>query len=376
MNLKTKLTVGAVVVGSLLSLALFFTFFNWERVEGNERLITQNWKTGVSDDVVGPGTFFYFPITTTVYKYNVGTEKFIMGRKDLYNNKGSDVVDYPAFTVTTGGSGKEQPATFSVTLQYRLDPTKLTKLHKTAQNQYEDLVIKPSLTRIISDMATTQTVLDFYSGEGRVNLQRSIEKAIIDHPFLAEVGILVETFVLDSIDLDQNYVAEITGRQLATQKKLRAIEEAKAAEEVAKRVEAEAQADKLKLIVEAEAKKEQRVKAAEAAASEVELAAKADAAKTKFAAEAERFQKEQNAKGLLAQGLAEAEVAEKKRNAKYAGEPGARAARVEIEQARVELFKNMNLQGIVPEKTMLTIINGTAQQNPTLTVPAVPSSDE
>lgn len=222
-----------------------------------------------------------------------------MGKPELYNGKGSDMVDYPAYTITTGGNGKEQPATFSVTMQYALDPIRLVELHKTAQTNYEDLVIKPALTRIISDLATTQTVLDFYSGEGRVGLQRNIEKAISANDALASVGIKVETFVIDSIDLDPAYVAEITGRQLASQKKLRAIEETKAAEEDARRVEAVAGADKLKKIVEAEASKEQRVKAAEAAAAEVEIAT-----------------------------------------------------------ARVGLFQNMKITGVLPEKTVMTIING------------------
>jgi len=358
MSLKRKLTLGAVGLGSFLFFISFFLVFNWQHVKGNERLVTQNFRTGVSQEIVSSGTFFYVPLTTTVYKYNVGTEKFIMGNKELYNGKGSDFVDYPAYTITTGGNGKEQPATFSVTLQYRLDPTKLVALHNKAQNSYEDLIIKPALTRIISDQATILSVLDFYSGTGRVDLQRNIEKAISEHPELSGAGIMVETFVIDSIDLDKAYVEEITGRQLASQKKLRAVEETRAAEEVAKRVEAEAEADKLKKIVEADAAKQQRVKAAEASASEVELAAKADATKVKAAAEASRFQKEQDARGLLAQGTAEAEVAQKKAAAKYSGEAGARQAQVEIELARVDMFKNMKIDGVLPEKTILTIING------------------
>lgn len=373
MTLKQKLTLGLVGAGSVVLLLVFAMLFSWERVEGNERLVTQDFSDGVSNETVGAGTFFYVPLKTTVYKYNVGTEKFIMGKQELYNGKGSDFVDYPAYTITTGGNGKEQPATFSVTLQYRLDPSKLVELHKQAGSNYEDLRIKPALTRIISDQATTQTVLDFYSGEGRVTLQRNIEKAITDNEALSEVGIVVETFVIDSIDLDPAYVAEITGRQLASQKKLRAVEETRAAEEVAKRVEAEAEADKLKTIVEADAKKQQRIKAAEANAAETELAAKADATKVKAAAEADRFQKEQNAKGLLAQGLAEAEVAQKKAIAKYAGEAGARQAQVEIEQSRVELFKNMAIQGVISEKMALTIINGGADVKTTTPASSTPA---
>lgn len=374
MSLRSKFSLGLVGIGGVVSFLVFLFAFNWERVEGNERLITQNFNSGLSDKVLEEGTHFYVPMTTTVYKYHVGTEKFIMGRTDLYKGEDSDTVDFPAYTITTGGNGKEQPATFSVTLQYRLDPSKLLALHKNAQFNYEDRLIKPALTRIISDLATKQTVLDFYSGEGRVSLQLNIEKAIMANSTLSDVGIVVETFVIDAIDLDPNYVAEITGRQLATQKKLRAIEETKAAEEDARKVEAVAGADKLKKIVEAEATKEQRVKAAEASAKEVELAAKADALKVKAAAEASRYQKEQDAKGLLAQGLAEAEVAQKKASAKYSGEAGARQAQVEIEQARVQLFTNMKISGVVPEKTMMTIINGGTDVKPvvnSLPAPAV-----
>lgn len=360
MNLKQKIKLGGVLLAIPLGLMILLTFFNWEKVEGNERLVTQNFSTGVSEDIVGPGTFFYFPITTTVYKYNVGSEKFIMGKKELYSGVGQDEIDYPAFTITTGGSGNEQPATFSVTLQYHLNPAKLVALHNTAQSSYDDLIIKPALTRIISDQSTQLKVLDFYSGVGRVNLQKSIEQAITEHSALSDAGIIVDTFVIDDISLDNEYVEKIRGRQLAFQDKLKSIEEAKAAKEKAKKVEAEAEANKLKLIVEAEAKKQQQIKAAEAQSEQVKLQAEAD-----------RFRKEQDAKGQLALGTAEAKVAELKRDSKYAGQSGLRAAKVEIEKARVELFKNMNLKGIVPEGTVLTIIEGLEGKNsPQLTLPA------
>jgi regulator of protease activity HflC (stomatin/prohibitin superfamily) len=369
-NIKQKLALIGVGLATVLAFAVFFMAFNWEVVEGNERLITQNWNTGVSEEVLSSGTHFYIPLTTNVYKYNVGTEKFIMGDKKYYNGVGSDYVDYPAYTITTGGSGNEQPATFSVTLQYHLDPTKLVALHNQAQQNYEDLVIKPALTRIISDQATQLKVLDFYSGTGRVELQNTIREAITEHPALASVGIIVDTFVFDAIVLDDAYVGKIQARQLAYQDKLKNIEEAKAAKELAKKVEAEAEANKLKLIVEAEAKKQQKIKAAEAANESKILAAKAAAEQKRLDASAERYRKEQDAKGALALGLAEAKVLKEKRDSRYSGVSGQRQAAVEIEQARVELFKNMAIKGIVTEKTALTIINGNAVNNPMLTVPA------
>lgn len=354
--------------GTLVLAILIFLFAGLATIEGDERAVIQTW-SGVQDALWSDGTHPYVPLWTTPHVYKIGAEKFIMGQAELYNGKGSDTVDYPAFTVTTGGSGKEQPATFSVTLNYRLDPDKLVALHRKAKGRYEDLVIKPNLTRIISDMATTKTVLEFYSGEGRVALQNDIKKAIEVHPALAEVGIIVDEFVIDAINLDPNYVAEITGRQLATQKKLRAIEEARAAEEVAKKVEAEAEADKLRRIVAAEATKEEKIRAAQAQAEEVKLAADANAHQIKAKAEAERFRKEQDAKGLLAQGMAEAQVAKEKKVSKYEGQAGARQAAVEIEQAKTERMKNMKITGVIPEGAAMTFIDGKSLNETVMSLP-------
>ena len=292
--MKKAIIGGILGLGTLGSLITLAFLLNWVKIEGVERAVIQNWNTGVQEEVLASGTHFYIPLTTTPYIYDVGSSKFIMGKGEYYSGEGDDKVDYPAFTLTVGGEGQEQPVTFSVTLNYQLDPSKLVALHNKAQSNYEDLVIKPNITRLISNAATTKSVLSFYSGTGRVELQNEIENAITSHPALAEIGIIVDTFVIDSIDLDPAYVAEIQGRQLATQKRLKAIEERKAADEVAKRVEAEAQADKLKRIVAAEASKQEAIKGAEASKAKRVLASEAEAKEIENKAKAERYRKEQD----------------------------------------------------------------------------------
>lgn len=370
-TLKSRLSLAWLVGAGVVALLSTLFLVNWTTIEGHERAVTQNWNSGVNTQLLLPGTHFYSPLTTTVYKYDVGTKKFIMGSKTakkisdgkvvesaLYDEK--ERIDFPAFTITTGGSGQEQPATFSVTLQYFIDPTKLLALHNSVQNSYKELTIKPALTRIISDMATVRPVLDFYSGDGRVKLQKDIERAIMEHPALSDMGIRVETFVIDDIELDSQYVAEIVGRQIASQRKLRAIEDAGAAKEEANKVKEESRADKEKRVMAAEAKKQEAI-----------LAAEAEAESAKAIATADRYKKEQNAKGLLAQGLAEAQVDQAKKVSKYAGSAGRLQAMVEIEEARTERLKNMSLSGVVPEKTFMTLINGNdINKNSVLSVPA------
>ena len=359
-SMKQKLTLAVLVLGIILAVVGSFSFLGIKTIEGNERAVVQDWKKGVLVDLWNPGTHFYIPATTTPYAYHVGAARFILG-----NGEGADV---NPLTVTTGGEGNEQPATFHATLQYHLDDSKLVKLHNHSRYNYEQTVIKPALTRIISDQATVLEVLSFYSGAGRMKLQNTIERAIMDEPSLAEVGIIVDTFVFYKIVLDPKYVDKIRDRQLAYQDKLKNIEEAKAAVEAAKKAEALAEADKLKRIVAAEASAAEQVKAAEAQKEKRILAAQAQAKEIREKASAERYRKEQDAKGLLAQGLAEARVAEEKKTSKYSGTAGARQASVEIEQARVGLFKNMAIKGVITEKTALTIINGGATK-PLMTLP-------
>ena len=375
---KSKL---ALIIGGIASVALLiFTVmtFSWTTVDGNERVVVQDWKSGIQKEVLSSGTHFYAPMTTKHFKYNVGVGKLILGSQEVY---GRENVDFPALTVTVGGNGKEQPAGFSVTLQYRLNPTNLLELHNSVQGDYEALLIKPALSRIISDASTKKEVLDFYSGQGRVDLQNEIERAITDEDSLKKVGIVVETFVIDDISLDQSYVDEIRGRQLATQKRLRAVEETKAAEEDAKKAQAEGQAEKFRRIVKAEAEKEEKIRAAEAKAKEielnaaaqakqVELASAADKIKVMNAAEADRFRKEQDAAGVLALGMAQAKVEEERKKSKYDGEAGARQASIEIEQAKTDRFKNVAIKGVVTEKTMMMITDGENLNKPSIMIDA------
>jgi hypothetical protein len=360
--IKTKIVLGLAGLATAFALMFVIKFMGIQTIEGNERAVVQHWNDGVLPELWQPGTTFYNGITTTPYVYHIGAQRFIMG-------EGRDA-DVGPFKVTTGGEGNEQPAIFYSTLQYSLNTSKLVQLHNKCNYRCESSVIKNTLTRLISDTATQQKVLDFYSGAGRKALQDSIEQAIRTHPALVNIGIVVENFVFDRIVLDSEYVGKIAARQLAYQDKLKNIQETAAAEEAAKKTEALAEADKLKKIVEAEAKKQQRIKAAEAQAQEVELAAKADATKIKEQAAADRFRKEQDAKGLLAQGLAEARVAEAKRNSKYSGVSGLRKAQVEIARARVGLFQNMAIKGVLDKDVALTIINNKGGNSPQLTVPA------
>lgn len=369
---KAKIFGVSAVVGVIFLAIAAFQLIGFVEVKGHQQAVVEKFygsDKGVQEQLLSNGRHFYIPALSKPYVYNVGTDNFIMGKSEYYTNEGTDRVNFPALTIKCGGRGQEQPATFSITLQYQLDSTKLTKLHKRAQNQYRDRIIKPALTNIIKSLTVTQHVLDFYTGDGYNRLQSAIEEHIKSDPVLSELGIVVDTFVIDQIDLDPAYEREIQERQLATQKKLKEDELAKAAESAALKTQAVAKADKLKRIVEAEADKQEKVLAAEAANESKILAAKAAAEQKRLDASADRYRKEQDAKGLKAQGLAQAAVDRARKAARYDGIAGARQAAVEIEQAKTERMKGMNFNGVVTEKTLMMFSDGKNLNTPSVVVP-------
>lgn len=369
---KTQIFGITAIIGVVLVAIAAFQLVGFVEVKGHQQAVVEVFygeTKGVQDQLLNNGRHFFVPALSKPYVYNVGTDNFIMGNPKYYTNSGTDTVDFPALTIKCGGRGQEQPATFSITLQYQLDPLKLTKLHKRAQSQYRDRIIKPALTNIIKSLTVTQHVLDFYTGNGYNKLQSDIEARIKSDSVLSELGIVVNTFVIDQIDLDDKYEEEIQGRQLATQQKLRADEEAKAAQAEALKAEAVANAKKLERIVSAQADKQEKILAAEASNESRILAAQASAKQKRLDASADRYRKEQDAKGLKAQGLAQAAVDRARKISRYEGTSGARQAAVEIEQAKTERMKGMTFNGVVTEKTLLMFSDGKNLNTPSVVIP-------
>ena len=208
-------------------------------------------------------------------------------------------------------------------------------------------------------------------------LQAAIQKALSDAAGeLSEKGVLVENFVIRHIDLDPKYIEEIKGRQIATQRTLRAKEEQIAADAEALVAKSKAQSDLNKTVVEAERDKQKKGLEAEADNEKTILAAKADQQKAVLAAEADKQRqvlaaegKKAEAEGIIAIGKAEAESQKLKLQA-YAV-PGADAfVRVEVAKHYAAAFStvryfppNMNVSVLSSDFEKAINVTGEGQQS-------------
>lgn len=340
-NIAAMIKLGVLAVAFLIILPLFFHTVSWKKVEGNEVMVEQHLTKGVLDGIKTSGTHVYCGWLSDMYLYDIGTQKITFDN----DNKNNDA-EWPAIQVEVGENGG-QKASVIISCNYRLNPLKVVALHKQGLGKtYETVILKREIVDTVNEIARPNTsVLDIYSGKGFVNFKNDIDKALKDNTFLKEKGIEVENTIVYGVRLDPAYEAEIAGKQIAQQQALRKQEETKAAQEEAKKIFAQSQAEVEKARQVAEAQKITQITAAEASARQEVLKAEAEKQRKVLDAEGQRDANLAQASGILAVGEATAKVEQLKRDAMYAGEAGARRASVEIAGLQADKLKGM-LQGV------------------------------
>lgn len=360
----------ASIVIVLILVVAGFAIFDLETIGGSEIGVRET-MSGVDSDSLGPGVYSRNRVTTTIYRYDMTSQVFVMNDTPPGSGGSEKGRDYDPYLVQ---SADQQDMHINLSVRWRYDPTKVVDIHKGYHSHVEsppglieERLLRNSVQLIVKNHATKMKAADAYSGEGLVRLQTEIEQDLAaTNGELREKGVIVENFVIEKIALDPNYVAEIKARQIAQQKKLRADEETKAAEADALKARAVAQADLNRAVVEAQRDKEvaklkaEQVAAATLTAAEAQkqqtiLAAEADASRLKIASEAEKAAAENRAAAILAEGRAKAE-AQKLLYAAYEGVGGQTFAQIEVSRNMGTAFQNFN--GFLPQNMNFTSLSG------------------
>ncbi|ALG68175.1 SPFH domain-containing protein [Beggiatoa leptomitoformis] len=323
-------------------------------VNGNQVGVLETWTGGVQSEPYPARTYFLFPgFSQTMFTYPLSLQVFVMNDK-AYNQEFAEGREKDAYLVQ---SSEGQDMHISLNVQWRIDSSKIVDIHRTVRDNIEEKMLRPVVMRVVKDQATKRTAIEAYSGEGLVKLQTDIFIALTDpNSELRTRGILVENFVIEGIRLDPKYIGEITERQVAVQRRLKADEQTKAAQAEALRAEAEAQADLKRRVVEAERDKQvgilnaekesqQSMLAAEASKRQVVLNAEAQQQKFVLEATGTRDARLLEAEGTLAIGKSEAE-AQRLRLSAFA--VAGADAYVKVEVAKAFATAHQNVKGYLP----------------------------
>lgn len=354
---KSQWRLITVAIMAVILLILTMTIVRFKNIRGNELGIMESWQNGVEEKVYQPGMHWLFPAWShSLYVYDASVQKFIM------NSQGPEEGEHSfgrAKDVYRVESAEGQQMDISMNLQWHRSQSKLVVFHRKVGQEPEEKVIRPVLMRVVKDEATQQRAIDAYSGPGLVALQKKIlddlRSSVGDAAKFAEYGIEVDNFVIEHIELDPSYIAEIKGKQVAQQKTLRSAEEQKAADAQALVAKALAQADLNKQVVEAERDKQITVLKAQAANEQVTLAAEAEQKKRVMEAEGKRDADIAEAKGILAIGEAKAN-ANKLMLQSYSVPGSELFARVEVAKQVAVGFQNV--KGYLPNVNSINMLGG------------------
>ncbi|MFH1609951.1 MAG: SPFH domain-containing protein [Candidatus Bipolaricaulota bacterium] len=355
--------IGVVIVAVTLVLVVSFDIV---KVDGNEVAVKETWKDGVIQQVFGPGTYILNRLPfwrETLYKYDVASRVFAMNDvKSMVET--AEGREYDPYKVE---SQEGQRMTINLNILWHPDAKKIIDLHTSVRFDFEERILRPTVMRVVKDEATVMKAIDAYSGSGLVDLQSRIQKRLMGNTCeLADRGIVVENFVIEKIELDDDYVREIKAKQVAIQAKLRADEEKKAADAKAEQAKSMAMADlntqvvaaerdKQKGVLEAEKSKQMTILSAEADAKQVELAAGAEKAKRVLEAEGEKEAGLLKAQAIFAIGEAEAKATRLKLAA-YS-EPGSDNF-VKVEVAKQMAAGFGGIQGFLPGDMKFNVLSG------------------
>ncbi|OQW94165.1 MAG: hypothetical protein BWK79_07305 [Beggiatoa sp. IS2] len=353
-NKSTWALLGMSAVAVVL-LVLTLILFKFETVHGNQIGVLETWTGGVDQNPYPSRTYFLFPgFTQTMYTYPLSIQVFVMNDKTDGQGEFAEGRDQDSYLVQ---SAEGQDMHISLNVQWRIDPIKVIEIHKTVREHITEKMLRPVVMRVVKDRATSRAAIEAYSGRGLVELQSDIFKDLVNSESeLRQRGVIVENFVIEGIRLDPKYIGEITERQVATQRKLKADEQTKAAQAEALRAEAEAQADLKRRVVEAERDKQvgilnaekearQKILSSEAAKQQVVLAAEGNQQKLVLDATGTRDAKLLEAQGILAVGQSEAEAQKLKLSA-YA--VAGSDAFVKVEIAKAFATAHQNVKGYLP----------------------------
>ena len=328
-SVKSYAKLVLTIVGVIFVIAVTLMAIRFETIKGNQVGVLETWTGGVEPNIYPPKTYVLFPaFMKDMIKYDMSQQLFVMNNVSSKVDKISYGRESDAYLVQ---SKEGQDMTISLNVRWRLNPLKLIELHKTIRNDVDEKILRPEVMGIVKDEATGRDAIDAYSGDGLVKLQKDIEARLTDKESdLYLKGIIIEGFVIERIDLDPKYISEIKEKQVATQRRLKAIETEKAAQAealVAKAIAQKsyeeqvvnakrdkevgilnAEKDKEVTIRKAEAEKQRNILEAEANAER--LAKEADGERQKSILEAEGVKEAGmlKAKSILALGQAEAEA--------------------------------------------------------------------
>lgn len=313
-------------IGIIALILLIYLFSGWTTIRAGEvGILLKQYGTdrGMQKETLGPGSHWIEPFAYDVYIYDT---RFV--QKELTH---TDAI--PAGTLDG------QPIQIDVSFQVGLDAANVPNLHQNVGQDWWNQLVLPLVRSTVRDETAKVSSQATYTGIGREQIQGGINAKLKEK--LTPFGVRIETNLRD-VRFDNNEFKEALNRKAIAEQQ----------QEINRRQALAAVEDANRIKNVAEGARYQVEQVAQGERVKVEQAANAERERLRLSGEGERLQKEEQAKGILAIALAEAEGTRAK-NAALSG-PGGRNL-VEIEWAH-SLGPKLTIWGLPISEKSSTIV--------------------
>lgn len=224
-------------------LGIFIIFGSWYTVDQGERGVVL--RNGAFQFVAEPGLHFKLPIIDDVVDMSIRTEKIVYEKVQAYSR---DI----------------QAAELQISVNYRLDPSSVSRIYETLGTGYIDRVVTPELPKRVKEVFGQYQAASVVADRARlgVEIEDAIRESVVGR------GIIIESVQMENVDFSDAYEGAIESamqaqaevqkvrqeleRQKVNADKVRA-DAAGAADAVREKARAEADAIRLRGNAEAEA---------------------------------------------------------------------------------------------------------------------------
>lgn len=239
---STEMTIGAIVatVVGIICILLGFTIVS---VGPNERLVVFNRVSGELAVPRGPGITLVNPLTTDYRHYDVSRQTYTMSSIQFEGDiQGDDAVS----ARTSGG----QQVLIDLTVIYRINPDRVNDVHVNwPNNRYRNELIRPLLRSVVRDAVSIFPVESVY--QERATIDNQIEEAVI--PAMEREGFTVEDILVRNVTFAPEYANAIEAAQIAEVNIREEEFRVREVEQQAAQVEARARGEAQARIIQAEA---------------------------------------------------------------------------------------------------------------------------
>jgi len=232
--------IGRIVFFGVLAILLLVVLFrSYVTVDAGERAIVANKITHSLRVTPAEGFYFLVPLVESATKYDVRVRTFTMSTATYEGEiKGDEPLVANTFDL--------QQITLDLSLRFQPDPKQLAQLHVTSGRDFVNRVIRPISRAVIREVISRHTVEEVYT-TSRARIQDEI-RSQLKAKFAADYIVLTD-FLLRDVQLSKETQAAFSAKRSTELEleRMKGVLETQRMEKERKLIEAQAEAEALRL---------------------------------------------------------------------------------------------------------------------------------